>query len=330
MTARGKGVERRSAPGGFAVAPAAKLEGGHLDGFAALAGGCVLVDPFQVAGDDAGVNLGRGQVRVAEHFLNVADGCPALQHFGGAGVTQAVGGGRPGEPGGVAVAHEDAAEDRGTQGRAVVGQEQPPHFRAIRGPALVTGHDDGAHPVEVFGHVIEGDFADGDDAVFFPLGLVHAHGAVFEVDVVNVEPAKLDPAQAAGVEHFEHGAVPVAERGGNVGLGEPAKHLGIGQNPFRQPMGLAEFWEVGEGVNEDAATLFQERVKVGDGMDFGLTVAECQGLAALVAMPPPIFVIVLQLLEGYIADVGPVEVRKEVPDVHQAVLDGERRQMPRV
>ena len=90
-----------------------------------------------------------------------------------------------------------------------------------------------------------------------------------------------------------HGAVPKAKRGVNVGLGHPAEHLGIGQNALGQPVRLAHLGEVGKGIDQYPAALFEERVKVGDGMDFGLTVSEGQGFAALVAMPAPIFIVIL-------------------------------------
>src|SRR4051812_18539812 len=48
----------------------------------------LLVDFFEVFGTDVGVNLGGGNIPVAEHFLDAAQIAPPVQQVGGEGVPE--------------------------------------------------------------------------------------------------------------------------------------------------------------------------------------------------------------------------------------------------
>ena len=63
-----------------------------------------------------------------------------------------------------------------------------------------------------------------------------------EVDVTGTEPGKFGASQTGGVEHFEHGAVPKAQRGSDVSRGEHRLDLiDLEDDPWKPIRRLGEF-----------------------------------------------------------------------------------------
>ena len=106
------------------VAEPAQVEGRRVELAAAFARGGGGVDALQVHGDDAGVNLRSGQVRVSKQLLDVADTRAAAQHLGRARMAETVRCGGRGEIGGAGVAAHKAAQRVGVEGAALLVEEQ--------------------------------------------------------------------------------------------------------------------------------------------------------------------------------------------------------------
>ena len=198
-----------------------------------------------------------------------------------------------------------------------------------------TVKQDRADPGEVFADVADGDFSDGHDAVFPAFALVDPQGALLQVEVVGGQVAKLHPAQAGRVEHLHDCPVSVSKRGADIGLRQPAQHLGVGDDSLGQAMRFPQLGELGKWIDHDLFPLFQERVKAGHGMDLGVTIAGGDGTTVHPAAGDKVIVIILQLPQSDVPDVGPVCLRGSHPsekafNVLDAGLDGERNQMLRV
>ena len=240
----------------MALPPALELEGRGLLVFAALARGGLLVDGFEVVVQDMRVYLGRADVRVAEHFLDVTHAGSAAEHFSGAGMTEAVGGNEVlGDVGGCRRCFDDALQVLRLHG--VAGDRQKEAV-AIFGTAVVA-QVVGTDSFDVFGAPVERLSADRDEAVFLSFALHDANAAFLVVEVVNGQPAEFPRPQAGGVEQFEDSAVSEADFRSRVRLPEQSDHLFAAQDRARQPSRDFELRKIGGGVGKDLSALVQER-----------------------------------------------------------------------
>ena len=100
-----------SAAFGLLLTPCCRgaVKGNEAVCLAAFAGGAFLVGFLEVGDDAAGIDLGGGDAAVAEELLDVPDGGSAAEHFGGAGVAEAVQGEGVREAGCVAVSAKHGA-----------------------------------------------------------------------------------------------------------------------------------------------------------------------------------------------------------------------------
>jgi len=221
--------------GVFPVVPRGGLELWHGEDAALFARGRAGVDLLQVVGQDVGVNLRGGEVGMAEHFLDVADVGPALEHLSGAGVAERVGGDSRGDPGLFCISGDGAPQVLPGHGRAEPAEKekvQNAGDNRAPGSAGVGPEQHGADAFHVFAQVVEGDPADGGNTIFAPLALDDAHGFFLPVDVVDGEPDDFQPAQARGVEQFQKHAVAVSPQGFCVGPGEEPVGLAAGEHIF--------------------------------------------------------------------------------------------------
>ena len=315
----------------FLVLPAAEVEGRHVVDPAAFARGGDLVDALEIGGHDPGVNLRREQRGVAEHFLDVPDIGPALEHFGGAGMPERVDGDRARQPGRVAVVHEDSAQDVGLHHGAAIGQEE-----AFDGFASVSGEQERPHGIEVFGDEAEGHFADGDDAILATFSEDDAHRAILDAHIVGGEFADLRAAKAGRIKDLHDRSIAEAGRRAQVRLVHPAQHLVVGDDALRKPVGFSQRWEVRERIHDDFPSQFQERIKPLHRVDLEVAVGGADRLAVGLGTMKKVFVIIEKLLELRVAQIGPAAIRfrgqppEERLDVFDAMLDGERCEVARV
>ena len=110
----------------------------------------------------------------------------------------------------------------------------------------------------VFAQVFGGCLPEGNDAVTAPFALENTHGSIFEVHVVDGEPHQFQPSQPAGVKQFQHGAVAVAQRRGEVWLCKQAQHLFVAQYTFGHRLRGAQNGEPCPRIDQDFFPLVQE------------------------------------------------------------------------
>ena len=147
----------------------------------------------------------------------------------------------------------------------------PPQHMGVQRPAVIIeeqlgdggfsgrfGQQDRANLGHVFAEVSGSSLPQGNDAVTAPFALENTHGSIFEVHVVDGEPDQFQPPQSAGVEQFQHGAVAVAQRRGEVWLCEQAQHLFVAQHAFGHDLRGAQNGEPCPRIDQDFFPLVQE------------------------------------------------------------------------
>lgn len=134
------------------------IERRHVNILPLFAGGGPGMGFLQVGLHDVGVDLGRGDVGMAEKLLDMPDRGSALQHLGSAGMPQAVRGDVVGEMGLVPVGFDDAAQ--------VVGPERQPGCREEDNGRGVLPQEDGPHGFEIFAQVAGRHLPHRDNTLF--------------------------------------------------------------------------------------------------------------------------------------------------------------------
>ncbi len=167
-----------------------------------------LVDGFELGVGEVGVDLGSGNIGVAEQALNAAEVGAVGEKVGGKGVTQGVGCDVLGETGGAGVAFDESLDAAGC--KTLV--------HAVFCLILTAGVVDKEWFSGVFaGGEVAFDPAGGlggdeDGAIFLAFAANGELGAV-GVDLVAVDGDKLGDAQAAREEQLDDGSVAQANGG---------------------------------------------------------------------------------------------------------------------
>lgn len=178
------------------------------------------VDGFKALVIDMGITLGGGDVGMAQHFLDDAEGGLVGEEVGGEGVTKGVGG--------------DGASDTGFDGiRTDHGPEGFPAQRFTTAGEKKRGRGGGAGEVganffAVLLNVGKGSFSHGDDT-FLAAFAEATDVAGILMEVGEAQGGDFGDAQACGVHDFEDGTIAKAEGAGKVGCGEEGFHFGGGQ-----------------------------------------------------------------------------------------------------
>ena len=173
-----------------------------------------FVDFAEVGVGDVGVDLGGGDVGVAEHGLDGAEVGAVHEKVGGEGVSEGVWGDVFGDAGCFGVVVDDALDAAGGEAAEVA--------RGVDGVEIMrVVEKEGGQGIGTDGEIIfssaGGGFADEDGAVFFAFATDDEFAAV-EVNAVAIKIDEFGDAKAAGEEKFDDGAV--AEAGfGVVGDG---------------------------------------------------------------------------------------------------------------
>ena len=273
-----------------------RIEARHGDGLASFAGGRSGVGFFEVGLDDVGIYLRRGDAGVSEEFLNVPDARAALEHFGGAGVAEAVNDVEVAESCPVAVKDELLSEVAGFEGCAAGGEEE---YRRLRLP-----QQDGTDGFDIFGEVTAGDFADGYDTVFVSFAFDDAEHSFRQVDFVEGELAEFAAAQAGGVQHFEDGSV--AEPGGRGEAGglEEFRHLPFVHDAAREFHRVFELGDLRGEVGEEEPALEEEAQQLADDPDVTMDMGDADCTAAVSASAFEVAAERGKMRKGDVAHVG--------------------------
>ena len=157
------------------------------------------MDFAKVLDADFGVNGGGFELFVAEELLDDADVGPAFEHVGGAAVAQKMAAAGATDAGLLEGLADASAEDVGTEGRAVDGEEEG-GFCGVEFEAW-------ADFQQVFPEPVQGTLADGDDAVLAAFGVAEVESLALGVVVAEGETDQFAAADAGGREEFQNGAV---------------------------------------------------------------------------------------------------------------------------
>lgn len=169
------------------------------------------MDFAEVGVGDVGVDLGGGDVGVAEDGLDGAEVGAVHEEVGGEGVAEGVGGDVFGDAGLFGVFLDDAFDGAGGEAAVVAGGGGEAGVFAV---VEEEGGEGVFADFEVLGDFEGGGFADEDGAVFFAFAADGEFAAV-EIDGVAIEGDEFGDAEAGGEEEFDDGAV--AEAGFGVG-----------------------------------------------------------------------------------------------------------------
>ena len=265
------------------------------------------------------VDLGGRDVAVAEHLLQHAQVGPALEHVGGKAVAQQVGV-QAGQAHLAAVlfhqAHHRAARDL-----AAAGVEED--SMGVLGAAGLGAAQVGAAVHEVVLQAAQGAAHERHHALLAALAL-HADQAVVEQQARKAQAGELAHAQAAAVEHLEHGVVAQARGREREGLVEQAAHLRHREGLW-QALGALGQRHAADGVGVCDALAHAKAVEaLGCGH---VAVGAAGGIAALDEVAQVVGdVAALQLPKG----VQPAGVQKAqvVGEVAAVGVDGGLREAP--
>ena len=206
------------------------------------------------------VELGGGDVGVAEHLLQRAQVAAAREQVRGERVAQRVRAHLAREPRRRGVALDDLVEALARQAAAAVVDEQP-RLEAVADEPRPAAH-------EVDAERAGGLAADGHDPLLVALA-AGAQLAAVEVEVGELELDRLRRPQAAGVHQLEQGAVAQRGRLGAVGLGEQPGDL-VAREHLGQLAGLARRLEQRGRVVLDQALAAQVAVEGAQAGDLAL------------------------------------------------------------
>lgn len=183
---------------------------------------------------EVGVDLGGGDVGVAEEFLDDAEVGPAFEEVGGEGVAEEVRIDFVGEAGARGAVFDDLAHAVGGEGAAANGEEDV-------GGGFARFDEFGALVVEISLDGVEGAQADGDEAGFVALS-GDAEDFVVEVEVFEARVAEFGEAESGRVEKFEDGEVAATEGLRRIDGGEEVGEMvgGEGFGEFGGGLGRKE------------------------------------------------------------------------------------------
>lgn len=160
---------------------------------------------------DVGVNLGGGDVGVAEHGLDRAEVGAVHEEVSGKRVAESVRGDVFGDAGGFGVVINDALDGAGGEAAEISGSVDGVEIVGVVEKECGEGV---ASNGEVISGGAGGGFTDEDGAVFFALAADDEFATV-EVDRVAIKITEFGDAEAAREEKFDDGAV--AKAGFGVG-----------------------------------------------------------------------------------------------------------------
>lgn len=230
---------------------------------------------LQPRAGDVGVDLRRRQVTVAEEHLHDAQVGTVVKQVGGEGVTQGVGGKGFADAGDFGLMLDAVPE--GLAGHL---------FTALTGKQHVAGPT-----VEQFVASIAHVTLDPDDGLLphrhqtLLAALAHdAQHALAQVDLLKRQADQLGHAQAAGVEHFQHGPVALTNGVAQVGRGEQRFDIGFGQG-FGKWLTQLRHVDLQRRVDRDQ--LFSEQVTI-EAAHAGKQTRRGARLVAVVDPPPQV------------------------------------------
>ena len=198
------------------------------------------------------IDLGRSQGGVTQELLNGSEFGSAVEHVGGAGVSQSVRGGA-GAYGGELLF--DDGEDVAVLKRSAIFGDQ-------EGGGAVGGAQ-----VEVCADVGGELWAEWDDA--FAAAFAHdAERAGGEVDVGGAQGGEFGRSHAGGIEQIDHQAVAAVDEVGAVGVGVDCGLGDGGADGSRQGLGQARGGDFGGGVCGEAVAQHQVVEECAQGLDF--------------------------------------------------------------
>jgi len=168
-----------------------------------------LVNLFQMRDRYGGVDAGGIESSVAEELLDDSDVGSVFVHVGGATVPQKVAASGLGDACGFDRFGDPVAEVAGAEPFAVSAEEEGllAHFE----------EEFGTGAFEVFLKPMKGGSSDGKEAVFAALPFSDEEGLAGGIEVAEVEVGEFASPCTGGVEGFQHGPVPDAERVAHVG-----------------------------------------------------------------------------------------------------------------
>lgn len=180
----------------------------------------VPVCPLKSFSAEVSIDLGGSKVLVPEEFLHLSQIGPAVEHVSREGVPEGVGAGLSVESRPVYVSIEDLAD--GSVGDAlaeaiedhwIVGAERTPF---------------GGDALPVFRQCLEGETADGNDALPSPLAEGAQNSGIF-VDIAPVDRYQFADANAAAVENLDDASISGPTEGLDVGALDETDHFRSGE-----------------------------------------------------------------------------------------------------
>lgn len=217
-----------------------------------------VVDLFHTGGGDVGVDLGGGEVGVAEELLDAAEVGSVVEEVGGEAVAQFVGTDLELDAGTAQVFLEQVVDGAGGDAAAEFAEKEG---------ALM---DSGGVAVVLDG--AEGGRADGAEAVLAAFA-GDAEGLVDDVDVSDVEFHQFVQAEAGAVEELENGGVAGGGPGGGAlrafgregeGKREELLDLAEGENHRQGAAGFGQL-DLQEGADGETVAADEEFIKAAEG-----------------------------------------------------------------
>ena len=184
------------------------------------------VNPLEVPDGDVSVQRRRPEVLVPQHLLDDPHVGPVLQHEGSHRVPQEMTTPPPPESRPLQRRRHQLAHLRRAQRIAADRHEAPLHPGG--------SHVPGPSVPKVGLQATQGPTPDRNHPVPVTLAVAHQERAPFPIDVPELEVHQFAPTEAGGIEHFEDGPVPEADRPAPVRNGENRLHLLRVQHPPRQ------------------------------------------------------------------------------------------------
>lgn len=236
------------------------------------------VNLLQVRDGDLGVDAGGVEPGVAEELLHDADVGAVFVHVGRAAVAQKVATSGLFDPGRFDRFGDPVAEVSGADPLAVSAEEEG-WFADFEDKLW-------AAFLEVVFQPVERRFADGKEAVFASFSFADEEGLAAGIEVAEVELGEFASPGTGGVEGFQNGAVPDAERVADVGQGHKVCEFFFAESFGQAALLFAREFQVGGGVGREVV-VFAEVGKealdgskaralgsVGERLAVGLAVAE--------------------------------------------------------
>ena len=171
-----------------------------------------------------GIDLGGGEVGMAEHDLHTAQVGAVFQQMGGKGVPEGMGRDTLADTGQIGPFFDDVPEGLTTHGVPQAGEKEE---------LVVTGGiEPVAAPLQVGVDPLTGRFTDRHQPLLVPLAQGHQI-ADRQVDLAQLEPDQLRDPQTGGIEQLQHGQVAdILARAAGTGR-KKGIHL-LGGEEFRQ------------------------------------------------------------------------------------------------